>query len=522
MSAWRSMEPKTFASAVTSARESNGDPEEQHDHMSGRLSDIVLNACLLVLPMLLLSATMLGLVFHYRIQHNSPINENLALASESDELGVYYITLNVTYLITIASWSSTLAPMLAASIVTLLSFPIGQKLLAASESGQQQRLLTPYQLVLTIGMLSGAGYGSLWNWMKYLVGWKKQRLAQGHALVHVACAVVTAVFLGFLVFLADTWLHFTTRPVNFSQVQPVGTMPSLGFGISADCISNMTAVANAVGKYPDGSWHSRICSVNPAATAVFLTNPTQALQVLNNVSEITMASTYLADLPYVYLTVPPSPSIAALDYSVETFAIQTQCRAISTECNLYPLYGSSTPYYCTPAFSGDVTETAFSMPHFTDATMTNNDTFDGIGNPYYFGWAALTNAAGGGNLTRSEDPGVVGTVHGGTAFVLGCNATMSDVIYDLVNGSISRFVTQRSNSSVANIASTVMAETVVPQLYLQQAASLAALSNSAQDLANELALAYSKVALSLFAEAVAPIPAIAAQQRSSFLVARVP
>lgn len=56
---------------------------------------------------------------------------------------------------------------------------------------------------------------------------------------------------------------------------------------------------------------------------------------------------------------------------------------------------------------------------------------------------------------------------------------------------------------------------------LQQAASLASFSNSAQELADKIALAYSKVALAIDAEAVAPQPGEAVQERQSFLVTRV-
>lgn len=57
---------------------------------------------------------------------------------------------------------------------------------------------------------------------------------------------------------------------------------------------------------------------------------------------------------------------------------------------------------------------------------------------------------------------------------------------------------------------------------LLQTSTLAAFSDSAQELAYKMALAYSQVALAIGAEAVAPQPALAAQERESFLVTRVP
>lgn len=87
---------------------------------------------------------------------------------------------------------------------------------------------------------------------------------------------------------------------------------------------------------------------------------------------------------------------------------------------------------------------------------------------------------------------------------------------------MTRFVTSLSNDSTANIWQGVMENIEVGTSSLQQAASLAAFSNSEQELADKIALAYSKIALAIGSEAVTPLPAIAAQERSSSLVARVP
>ena len=100
---------------------------------------------------------------------------------------------------------------------------------------------------------------------------------------------------------------------------------------------------------------------------------------------------------------------------------------------------------------------------------------------------------------------------------------MYDVEYDSVNGTISRFVATPSNASVANIWQAPMAHVDVAQPNLQTAASVAAFSaKNAQDLADQIALAYSKVALGVGAQSVRRAPTIAAQERTALLVARVP
>jgi hypothetical protein len=309
--------------------------------------------------------------------------------------------------------------------------------------------------------------------------------------------------------------------VNFIQIKPVTT----GVDYSLDLLPGCTIGNNSyTSQYLDS-----YCSLNIAATAIFLTNGTQSIQVLNNVSS-TIAVLQYEDTPYTFLGIPPSTSLSARDYTAKTYGMQTQCQPVSNECNLNAWAGDSTPFHCTDAFSGDLTQApnAWVMSYFSNATMESNDTYSGIENPYYFGIAALVNPGGGGgplvqtNLTTI--PEIVEPVHGGVAFVLSCESTMYDIEYDSVNGSVSRFVTTASNASVANIWQGAMAFTTgyVGLPNLLQASTLAVFSDSAQELADKMALAYSRIALAIGAEAVVPQPAMAAQERESFLVARVP
>jgi hypothetical protein len=159
--------------------------------------------------------------------------------------------------------------------------------------------------------------------------------------------------------------------------------------------------------------------------------------------------------------------------------------------------------------------------------MSSNSTVFGIHNPYYFGIAARENAGAGTTspITSGKSvPEIVTVSHGGIAFVLFCTITLYNMEYDIINGTITRFVTIASNDSVANAwqgaAALVSGAPGTPTL--QQAAALAVFSNNAQELADKIALAYSKVALALGAQVVKRSPAVAAQERQSFLVARIP
>lgn len=249
-------------------------------------------------------------------------------------------------------------------------------------------------------------------------------------------------------------------------------------------------------------------------------NGTQSLQILNNISSLATVATINTGLDYAYLAVPPAIGLVDEDWRAESFALQTQCRLASKECDLFVYSGASTPFSCSSAFQGDVTQNlqGFTSAFFGDSTMSKNSTGLGVQNPFYFGMAGLVNPSTG----NSKVPGTVVPMHGGTAFVLLCNTTVLEVTYNSINGIISDFRGIQSNASTANIWQSVMAFTTVGNSNLKQAASLAALGNSSQQFADDMALAFSKTALAIGSQSVEKRPVLAVQRRSSFLVAKVP
>jgi hypothetical protein len=187
---------------------------------------------------------------------------------------------------------------------------------------------------------------------------------------------------------------------------------------------------------------------------------------------------------------------------------------------MYASGGATTPFKCSNAFQWDLIQDSqeFTSVFFTDATMSDNKTGNGTQNPFYFGMAGLVNPSTG----NSEIPGIIPPTHGGAAFVLLCNTTVLEVTYNSINGSIQDFQGTPSNASTANIWQSVMAFTSIGVSNLKQAASLAALGNSDQQFAADMALAFSRTALAIGAQAIEKRPVLAVQRRSSFLVAKIP
>lgn len=160
------------------------------------------------------------------------------------------------------------------------------------------------------------------------------------------------------------------------------------------------------------------------------------------------------------------------------------------------------------------------MVYFNDSSMVNDSTWSGSQNPFNFGWAALVNE----DMGTPQIDGIVGTQQGGTGFVVLCNTSVYDIAYTSVNGTIRSFLPAMSNLSVSNIVAGNMAQTSIAGDYLKFSAamSVGVTATNAKDLADQLALSYSKAALAVFSNSIVPSAVPRARYRSSILVARVP
>lgn len=160
---------------------------------SGRL-EILLSFLLLTIPMIGLSCGLIAIVYNYHIMYNGSASPALALPTNQNESGVYYLSITQKLFLTIATWSSTAAPYLVGSAVTLASFPLARQMLRDEHQNRPGDLPTPYQLALTLDILGGKGLAAAWNWCKYLTGWGPERARQTHALSRaIGIFVVTTV-----------------------------------------------------------------------------------------------------------------------------------------------------------------------------------------------------------------------------------------------------------------------------------------------------------------------------------------
>ena len=143
--------------------------QEQRHQIQGRVRQIIIAFAVMVLPMLFLSALLLGLIFFHRVPPNVYyVPDDLGL--EQDYSNAYLVNFSATTLVTVASWSSTVSPVLIGFAITLASYPTAKDLLTASNLRDTAHLPTPFQFSLIVNAMSSSPFTLLWNWSAYTFG----------------------------------------------------------------------------------------------------------------------------------------------------------------------------------------------------------------------------------------------------------------------------------------------------------------------------------------------------------------
>src|SRR5437868_6011330 len=90
--------------------------------ISGAFSEIASATFFLTVPLLVLSSILLGLVYTKRVTHGKSAAA-FQSSTVAEEPGVFYVNYSATKLALVASWSSSIAPLLPVFLMTLLSLP---------------------------------------------------------------------------------------------------------------------------------------------------------------------------------------------------------------------------------------------------------------------------------------------------------------------------------------------------------------------------------------------------------------
>ncbi|KAH9218649.1 hypothetical protein DL95DRAFT_405681 [Leptodontidium sp. 2 PMI_412] len=512
------MDKTTYHSVHESASNSNH-VSGRGPRMRGRTGDILFAFSLMTIPMSVFSALLLGLIFYFRVTPSGSESPDLQLPGASEH-GNIYVDISATTLTTVASWSSTVAPILVGCAITLISYPVAQQILSAGRSGRTDKLPTPFQLSLMLKMITSGSPQSLWNWIQYAWGWRGKKESQGKPMRLMISILILALMLSTLVFAADTWFHFTTKTINLTQVYPITSALNTSVGLIPDC-------------YNVNSTFQGGCTLNPGGTAIFLMQGPQAQSVVANLSTSMRVNTLVSGKDvFTYVGNPPKSALANVDYQSHSWGLKTQCAPVWSQCTVPgETVGAYLDYKCPFAMEGRIStdsitasQNQYKMTYFTNSTgMSNFTSSVDLANPYYFGALAIVNQNIGHNPNLGGDGEISSTGHGADVFAVYCNTTVYDVKYTSINGSITRFDATPANSTLTNIIQGSQQYTQVgdPSL-IQGAATAALISTDSQGVADYFALTYSQIALGIASAAFTPQAAIQAQRRETMLVAKVP
>lgn len=258
-----------------------------------------------------------------------------------------------------ASFLSTVAPLLGSYIMALIALPVSRDLEIASRNSEYLKLPTPYQMSLLIGILVAATE-QLRSYFGYLLH-RKQRAGIPRILHRSAGVMTLTIILAGAVSISDAVLHYTTSTIEFDQVF-VQAQPDreFGRGVSDFCL---TFDREKVGL--------------PCSVEYDFVDPnknfeeTEASRLMHNTSQTTtIRFAGIQDQPgsdIAYLT-PSDLSIATgTDFHATTVGISTTCDLVpAPRCDMAswgPL-DVYTNFSCSDMFYGTVGK----PPNVSDVT----------------------------------------------------------------------------------------------------------------------------------------------------------
>lgn len=520
---------------------------------------ILLPAVIVIIPMALLVAGLLGLIFGYRVKSDESLFEEVSNADAMRNHAVVLVNYSATRIVFVASWASTLAPLLAGFVMNLSSFRSALMMVHSSSGVDQCDLPTPYQYCLLVGLCL-ASMGRLRRYYAYSI---KDAVVIPPVLRRAAQTLTLTLLLALIVFAADTALHYTTSTINFDQVSVSTEMHTYGRGLSEQCLT-LDRAANF------GLPCSRNDVVAQADYEAYVAGQNEIFFLqhgTSNTSRVTLVPTpkNQSSIPdgKVALLLPQTVGLSPFrDFRATTTGVMTTCTPISSECKwktlgldeLYSQFNCSQNFWGVLGKAANLVDTgsvindsdvsplafkpgaALQYAFFTDKEL--NTPYDSTGvnrpfltdaqliNPVYLGVAArfaLTAQRAGINM--SADPGVHQGPTTNIDFILRCQYTTYLADYEWVNSTAQiNSLTPSPNGTLAeifhgyNLAGSYSAFDSNLQDYIAQAA----LQSDAQAMADSFADSYSARVMSVIGAFLSSRTNSHEQTRTPLLVAKVP
>ncbi|KIW16458.1 hypothetical protein PV08_06512 [Exophiala spinifera] len=432
---------------------------------------ILVPTIIVILPMACLVAGLLGLMFGYRVRSDTSLFPQVSNTNSLNDNAVVLVNYSATRIAFVASWASTLAPLLAAFVMNLISYQTALKMLRSSSGTNQHDLPSPYQYSLLVGLCL-ASIGRLGRYWVYSTG---EGVMIPPVLRRAARSLSLTLILAVIVFAADTALHYTTTTINFDRIAITQRSHAYGFGLSEACLSlnradNFGLPCSRNGQLAQDDYDTYVAGQNEV---FFLQHGT------SNISEVKLVPAPgqppASEHGSVAILVPQSRNLSPYrDFRAHTAGVITTCVPISSECQWKTLGPDDTysQFNCTDNFYGvlgkppsmtasglgfndsDIPPLGFKpgsglqYSYFTDANLTTPyDSTGALGpvltdaqliNPVYFAVAArFAASAQRAGVNMADNDGEDGAIHKGPTqnidFVLRCQYTTYGTEYTWVN-----------------------------------------------------------------------------------------
>ncbi|KAK4946603.1 hypothetical protein LTR10_014455 [Elasticomyces elasticus] len=544
-----------------------GHDHDLHDWKNRNLfKTILIPTTVICLPMALLSAALLTIVYLYKVD----IRASLFAPALSQQRGTPHVLVNfsATRLLFLASFLSTVAPLLGSFIMALCSLSASQELSRASTVGEYLKLPTPFQMSLLVGMLV-ASSAQLRSYLSYGL-FRRQRPSMPPVLHYAASMIILSVLMATCVFIADTVLHYTTSTVELDQIHiPTQPVQELGRGISEFCLT-----------------YNRTSSGFPCSVEWGFTDPNyvfeqeEAVRLAHNtsqLSQIQMATVEEISGAEVAYLIPQDQTVTPnSDYQSTTIGVSTTCQFVPPQSCGMAVWGPDdiyTNFSCTDMFHGTLgidpnTSTAngyrapdayrsllmykpasnlmysfFSDPHLENVYNTVGLGDDGqfnlsilplpdneLVNPFYIGVAARVAQASffaSSEMLTTNDT-YRGSVNQVIDLVMNCAISSYDMTYTWVNGSLNSISsTPSNNGSILEIYHGTLIYTSVSgqadSFDLQDFLIQAPLSgNTTESFLRKFSSLYSGKVLAKIGAYTTARTVLQEQQRQSMLLSKVP
>ncbi|KIW54498.1 hypothetical protein PV05_06853 [Exophiala xenobiotica] len=302
------------------------------------------------LPILAFTGALLALAFMHRVSNDSTFLFGTQQSLPSDPSSIL-VNFPATRLVFIASWSSTLAPMLLGSLMALWHVPTACMLASTTTQDNVRQLPTPHQLSMLVGLSTGS-FDELRKYIMYRLSNVKAnqpRLLTRSALVMVISSVLSALIFG-----ADTAIHTFTSTTPYSKVS-IESIPGFGFGrgLVNDCVGfdRSTNQGLPCTVIADASVGANVNARN-SGEIIALQHNVSSRNAIWTLQDQRLGNGDLLVLMPQTTEIPPD-----VDYQATTVGVSTQCSPSTGQCHVRMSEGPTSAdsfvmFNCTNNFRG--------------------------------------------------------------------------------------------------------------------------------------------------------------------------